>query len=52
MRQNYIFSLTAVLLAADRRTLPFLKASRLFSICFCLLLSGAVANTLAPSSLI
>lgn len=43
---------TAVVLTVDRRTLPFLKASRLFSICFCLLLSGAEAKTLASSSLI
>lgn len=32
--------------------LPFLKDSRLFSICFCLALSGAAASTLASSSLI
>lgn len=34
------------------RIVPFLKASRLFSICFCLALSGAAASTLASSSLI
>lgn len=34
------------------RILPFLKASRLFSSCFCLALSGAAASTLASSSLI
>ena len=33
-------------------SLPFLKDSRLFSICFCLALSGAAARTLASSSLI
>lgn len=47
-----IFPLPTFLFSVHRRNLPFLKASRFFSICFCLALSGAAATTLASSSLI